>query len=176
MVAVAQPVERQIVALDVAGSSPVGHPISPRPAPTRDFLVAAPARLKGRFETFAIRLGKPRPKRYFLLSMATSKAKKTTRPAASKAGAATSTKSTSTKSTSTKVSPEEKLAASTIKLLDQASQALKKTLTTGASESSKAREAAKKKAHSLLGKAHEILGKGLDEGFNVASKALKRLP
>jgi hypothetical protein len=98
--------------------------------------------------------------------MPTSKAKKTTRPAASK---------TSTPSSS-KQSPEEKLAASTIKLLDQATEALKKTLTTGASESSKAREAAKKKAHSLLGKAHEILGKGLDEGFSVANKALKRLP
>lgn len=101
--------------------------------------------------------------------MATSKTKKTSRPAATKATPAS-------KAAPAKLSPEEKLAESTIKLLDQAAEVLKKGLTTGASESTKAREAAKKKAHTLLGKAHAILGKGLDEGYALATKTLKKLP
>ncbi len=100
-----------------------------------------------------------------------SKTKKTARTSASRPA-----KKSAPKAAPAKTSPEEKLAASTIKLLDQAAEVLKKTLNTSASTSAKTREAAKKKAHSLLGKAHTALDKSLKEGFSAAEKVLKRLP
>lgn len=107
--------------------------------------------------------------------MATTKSKTT---AAKKTSAKKPSKTTASSShkASGKLSPEEKLAQSTIKILDQASEALRKTITSGATTGTQAREAAKKKAQSILAKAHSTLGKTLDEGFSAVGNVLKKLP
>ncbi len=56
-----------------------------------------------------------------------------------------------------------KMANATLKLLDQAAEVLRKTVTTGAKLSDKAQVQATARAHSLLEKAHGGLKAGLDK-------------
>jgi hypothetical protein len=73
----------------------------------------------------------------------------------------TAKKATSSKSAST--STEQKLADSTLKLVDQAAALLRRGVRTGASTSENARVATQKQAHSILNKAtsslHSLINK-----------------
>lgn len=74
-----------------------------------------------------------------------------------------------------KLPPEEKVAADVLKLLHQATDALDKSLKTGASTTAKARKEAAKKAHTLLGRAHTFLGKSLDDSVATLKKAINKV-
>lgn len=75
----------------------------------------------------------------------------------------------------TPLSKEEKLAASALKLIDEAAAALRKGVTVSAQTTAKSRETAKKRAHSLLGKAHDTLTQAVDAGTSTLHKVISKI-
>lgn len=74
-----------------------------------------------------------------------------------------------------KPSPEHTAAHAALKLVDEAAELLRKGITTGASTSEKAREEAKKKAHTLLTKASGSLEALLSGGTSVLRKTINKI-
>ena len=70
---------------------------------------------------------------------------------------------------------EHSVTASALKLVDEAAELLRKGISTGSDSSEKARLAAKKKAHTLLGKASSSLSDVLDEGASVLRKVINKI-
>jgi len=117
--------------------------------------------------------------------------KKTTKTPAKKttvkAKATTARKATVRKAAAHKTTPsaakkskpagprEEKLASSALKLVDEAAALLRKGIKTTADVSEKNREAARKRAHSLLSKATSSLGGLLDTSASALHKAISKL-
>lgn len=110
-------------------------------------------------------------------------AKKTTVKAkATTARKAPVRKAAAPKSTAAKAKPsrpagprEEKLANSALKLIDEAASLLRKGVKTTADVSEKNREAARKRAHTLLTKATSSIGGLLDSGSSALHKAISKL-
>lgn len=107
----------------------------------------------------------------------TVKAKATTARKATvrKAAAHKSTPTTKAKPSRPAGPREEKLANSALKLIDEAASLLRKGVKTTADVSEKNREAARKRAHSLLTKATSSIGGLLDSGSSALHKAISKL-
>ena len=73
------------------------------------------------------------------------------------------------------VSREHKVAATALKLVDEAAVLLRKGISTSASTSEKARLEAKKKAHALLGKAKSSIEELLDDSASVLRKVINKI-
>lgn len=80
------------------------------------------------------------------------------------------------KASAVRSSPEETLAASALKWIDEAASLLRTGVHKTASTTANARIDSKQKAHALLTKAHGNLSKALSEGTSLLHGALKKLP
>jgi hypothetical protein len=97
------------------------------------------------------------------------------KPAAKKAPAkkAPAKKPAHRKATTT--SHEDKLAASALKLVDEAAALLRKGIVTGSSTTERTREDAKKRAHVLLNKASVSLGDLLSGSTSALRKVINKI-
>lgn len=89
----------------------------------------------------------------------------------------TATKKTAPKPAAKKAAPlskEEKLAENAIKMLDEAAALLRSSIKQGAAATAKSREAAKKRAHTLVTKAQGSLTSAISETGSLVQKAINK--
>lgn len=73
------------------------------------------------------------------------------------------------------VAKHDKLTSNALKFIDQAANLLREGILTGASESTRVRHTARKRAHALIEKAHTSLGEALDAGTSALQKVVGKM-